>query len=477
VIATVHGVYLALLALTLLWNAFACSAGLPEGSLRPWERWLVPGLAALAGLALVDRLRPLHAPLLEQPLVGAAFVLSLLLGVAQNVSAMSARGARLTDIPVLLYNVGIFACVATAVAELRGLEPAPLLLYDYSVLQHLAGSHLAHFSTLSWHLPVFVRRGEARSVPAAMAGLLAPAFCGFAVLVLVLFRSESEGVLASFEREPTTAPARDDLALGVLQVPDGQSAPPGTWAAWIVPADLERAEPPPPGRPLALELCAPESWSLSAPGREAATRLFLDGAERLAAQLQPALLLPFPEPDGVAPLLFGAGMTPEEWRALYAEARRRVRAVSPRTLIAARLSGIGDESFLVAGALAADPAAVDVLGPRLHPGSARSGGPALADEVLAAWDRWRAGQPRPPALWVLAAGISALAYGEDAQLRFVEGCLARAQQRPAIEGLLVESWRDRGRTLGLLRPDGAARPAALALQRAGAGRDRIAGER
>ena len=465
-ILAVHKVYLVHLALVLAWNAWACRAGRPRGA---WERWLLPGLLALALVLLADRLRPLQPPLLEQPWAGPAFVLALLAGVAQNVSALRARGVRLTDIPVLLYNVGVGACVALAAAALRGAEPAPELLYDYSVLQHLAGSHLAHFATLSWHLPVFVRRTEPASLPGAMAGLVAPAFCGFVVLVLALFRSESEDVIAAFRGEPRVERAREDLVLGVLQRAEGGLEPPGSCTAWSLPADDAGAAAP-PGRPLVLELVAPESWRWSIPARPQATAVFLDGAERLAARYQPALMLPFPEPDGVAPLLFGAGLTPAEWRALFAEARRRVSAVSPGTRLGARVSGLHDESRALADALAEAPAVVDVLGPRLHPGSARAGGPALADEVLATWDRWRAGQAQPPALWVLAAGVSPLAYGEEAQARFIEGCVARASSRPQVEGLLVEGWSDRGHTLGLLRPDGRPRRAALVLQRLAGGR-------
>ena len=462
-ILPLHGVFLAHLLLVLLWNAFACTAGRPPDAPRAWERWLLPVLAALAAVLLVDRLRPLHAPLLERPAIALAFPLALLAGVVQNVSAIRARGARLTDAPVLLYNVGVCACVVTAVAAVRGAEPAPLLLYDYSVVQHLMGSHLAHFSTLSWHLPIFVRRGEPRSVPAAMAGLVAPAFAGFVVLVLVLFRSESAEVLADFAREPRLERAREGLQLGVLERPEPGPAPAGSCVAWVLPVD-DPGLLPPPGRPLVIELCAPEAWRLAVPPRAEATAAFLDAAERLAAAYRPALLLPFPEPDGVAPLLFGAGLTPPEWRALFEQARARVRAVSPSTRIGARISGLADESRAIADALAAAPAVVDVLGPRLHPGSARAGGPALADEVLETWGRWRAEQSQPPALWVLAAGISPLAYGETAQARFVEGCVARAAARGDVEGVLVEGWRDRGHTLGLLRADGSPREAALAWQ-------------
>ena len=468
-ILPLHGVFLAQLVLVLLWNGFACTAGRAPGAPRAWERWLLPVLAALAVALLVDRLRPLHAPLLERPTIALAFALALLAGVAQNVSAMRARGVRLSDAPVLLYNVGVGACVVTAVAAVRGAEPAPLLLYDYSVLQHLMGSHLAHFSTLSWHLPIFARRGEPQSVPAAMGGLVAPAFAGFVVIVLVLFRSESAEVLADFAGEPRLERARAGLQLGVLEQPDDGPAPAGSCAAWILPID-DPGLMPPPDRPLVLELCAPEAWRLRVPPRAEATAAFLDAAERLAARYRPALLLPFPEPDGVAPLLFGAGLTPPEWRALFEQARARVLAASPGTRIGARISGLADESRALADALAAAPTVLDVLGPRLHPGSARAGGPALADEVLATWSRWRTEQSQPPALWVLAAGISPLAYGEAAQARFVEGCVARASARGDVEGLLVEGWRDRGRTLGLLRPDGSPREAALSWQRIAGGR-------
>ena len=58
-----------------------------------------------------------------------------------------------------------------------------------------------------------------------------------------------------------------------------------------------------------------------------------------------------------------------------------------------------------------------------------------------------------------AAGMSC---GNDQDCRPVGLCVLPDRK----EGLLIEGWRDRGHTLGLLRPDGSEREAAVALRRA-----------
>jgi hypothetical protein len=415
-----------------------------------------------------DRVAGGSASLLEQPLIAAAFPLAFLLALGQNLGALRARGARLTDIPVVLHNVGVGACVGAAALALHGRDGDPVLLYDYAVLQHLVGSHLAHFSTLAWHLPVLVRRRDAQSVPGAMGALLGPAFCGFVVLMLVLFQREARAVVASFDGEPAAA-ARPGLAVGVLERPDTReqaaAPPPGNFAVWELPADHDGVDLPHDDRPLVLFLRAPDDWLWALPPRDQVLATFLDGAERLARVLRPAVLAPFPEPDGEAPLLLHGGLPPEEWRGLYAQAATRVRAASPETAVAARLGGTGAGSRLIFEALARAPEVVEIAGPRLHPGSAAQGGPALADATLDTWNTWRTDLQAPPALWVMAAGLSPAAFGTRAQARFLDGCLARASAREMIEGLVLVAWRDRGGTLGLLGPDGEPREAATLLAR------------
>jgi hypothetical protein len=470
-ILPLHGVFLAYLALLLAWNVAAARPP-GQGSRRG-------GLAATAVLAaqvvltavlVRDRLAGAAPSLLQHPAVAFAFPLAYLAALGQNLGAMRARGARLTDVPVMLHNVGLGACVGSAALALHGRGGDPVLLYDHAVLQHLLGSHLAHVGTLSWHLPVLARRRDAATLPGAVAGLLGPAFCGFVVLMLVLFHPEATDVVVMFDDEPSGA-VRADLDIGVLARPGASApapagpAPPGSLAAWELPADHPGQGLPRDGRPLVLLMRAPDAWLLSRPTLEQRQQAFLDGAERLARVLQPAVLAPFPEPDGEAPLVFGEGLPPGTWRALYARAGQRVRAASPDTRVAARLGGTGAGSHLIFQALAAPPAVVDVLGPRLHPGSAARGGPSMADATLAEWRTWRAALDSPPAFWVLGAGLSPLAFGSRAQARFLDGCLSRASADDAIEGLIVLAWRDRGGTLGLLGPGDVPREAAVMLER------------
>jgi hypothetical protein len=151
------------------------------------------------------------------------------------------------------------------------------------------------------------------------------------------------------------------------------------------------------------------------------------------------VLLPFPEPDGVAPLLFGAGLTPADWRALYEQARRRVLAVSPDTRIGARISGLGDESRALADRWPPRPrwstcsgAAAPGQRARRRARARRRGARDVGPLARRAGAAARAVGAR--------AGLSPLAYGEAAQARFLEGCIARASARDDVEGLLVEGW-------------------------------------
>jgi hypothetical protein len=260
---------------------------------------------------------------------------------------------------------------------------------------------------------------------------------------------------------------RTDLQTGVWRRADVDTdeGVPGRMAAWVLPADHGGTGLTRPARPLALSLRPPDAWSWERPSDLAdAQAAFLDGAERLARELQPELLLPFPEPDGEAVLAFGQPLKPAEWTRLFAEARDRVLAVSPGTALGVRLAGSGERTRELFVALAE---VVDVAGPRLNPGGlgrTSPDGPA-ADRLLAVWQTWRGEQPDPPALWILAAGCSPLAYGEWAQARFLQGCLARGSVDSRIQGVLLESWRDLGHTLGVVRADGTPRTAGVMLDR------------
>jgi hypothetical protein len=318
-----------------------------------------------------------------------------------------------------------------------------------------------------------------------------PALASFGVLVLVVFHGAATEVVRSFAFETQLVRAPEHLAAGIARRPDvpGGPVPPGNLDVWLLPADHDgtglpprtpaapRAAPRPrdgvpvpsgpplrppgpPPRPLVVELTFPEAWRWSVPGPDEAAATFLDGAERLAAALSPDLLLPFPEPDGEATLVFGAELGPARWAELFAEARRRVSAASPGTRLGVRLAGTGRRSLDLWTRLSD---VVDVAGPRLHPDP--ESGAAAADRILAVWRGWRSEHSAPPELWILAAGCSALAYGEVAQARFLEGCLARAAADPGIAGVVLVAWRDLGHSLGLLRADGAPRRAGLAAER------------
>jgi hypothetical protein len=467
VILALHGVFLTYLLVLLAWNALAEAPPEPaDGERRTpaWRRWGLPLLHL--GLALVllrDRLRPDQASLLAEPAVAYLFPLAFALALAQNAAAMIERGARLTDIPIVLYNVGLGAALTFAVLALGGVDVGTrgsVLLYDHHLLQLFVGSHLAWLSTLSWHLPLLVRRRAARTIPGLMLGLVPPAFAAFAVLVMVSLHGESGGVIARFADEPEPVALRTGLATGVMvDATHTVGEAPGSLEVWMLPADHDGIGLPTPSRPLVLILRPPSDWLFERPYPELLAEVYLSGAERLAGVLRPTLILPFPDPDAEAPLLMDDTVDAEQWRRWYEGAREMVTAASPGTRIGARLGGTGARSAALFEALARAPSPVDVAGPRLHPGNVARGGPAWADNILGTWDGWRAGVAEPPELWVLAAGCSPLAYGEDAQARFLVGCLARASDHPAVAGILIQGWRDRGHTLGLLRPDGSLRQA------------------
>lgn len=457
-----HGVFLVYLIVALLWNLFAASS--ERGKPLTWERnWLLPIQAAITLALIIDCLRPASVPLLGHPLVAALFPLALALGVVQNLAAVKARGARLTDIPILLANAGLLVCEGLGTAELAGGQlptKAAALLYDHSILQHLlGGSSLAHLASLSWHVPLLVPRREAKSIGGLLARLVVAALGGFIALMLGGLLGTAREVLARFEQEPRVTTLRSELVVGVLDepeldrwtfrhVPDGPPLPE---------ADFGSSPP-----RIMVEIAPPSAWHLRLPPPEERAETFLAAAEHVARWKAPDVILPLPEPDGLGSLLLGV-RSPQEWRALFEQAAQRVHAVAPGTRIAVRLVGTGERSRALFAALAAEPSPIDIAGPRLVPGSPESGGPAAMDGVLDTWAKWRADVPQPPELWILSVGCSAPAYGEIAQARFVEGCLARASERADIGGVLIEGGQDIGHTLGLRRANGSPRLAATRL--------------
>ena len=466
-----HGVFLVYLGLALTWNVLAARR-LEGETRRPWEQWLLlPWLALVTAVLVRDRLVPSADPWLTSGVVRHLVPLAFVATLVQNTRVLLRRGVQLTDIPLVLFNVGVGGalCVADLAAGGSGLMPsAAALLHDHSLLQMLLGTHQAQVWTLSWHVPWLLRRDRPRDLLGVVGGLLPATVAAFGAVVLAAFHPVAREVQTSFAREPTIE-ARPATPLGIWWRADlGGPAPvSGELDAWVLPADHPGTGLPPRGeRPLVIALRAPDAWWFSMPGRAEAEAAFLDGAERLAERLAPDLLLPFPEPDGEGTLVFGADDGPDVWGPRVAEAAARVRAVSPTTRVGLRLWGHGGRSRELFDAVAP---ALDVAGPRLQPGGSDRGGAAFADEVLEAWQVWRgersaAGAPTPE-LWVLAAGLSPLAHGEEAQSRFLEGCLARAGARPEVAALLVDGWRDRGHTLGLLRPDGRPRRALQRLTR------------
>ncbi len=465
-IPVLHGVFLAFLGLALLWNLIASA---PAGEARrPLDRKLFIPLQIVLTIVLVrDRWTVDALSWLGSPAVAGLFPLAFILALCQNVSAIRARGPRLTDVPIVVYNVGIGACVTVSAVTLLGGHTGPawdVLLYDYSVLQRLLGSFLAHVSTLSWHPPILLRRSTPETLPGLAVALLPASLCAFAVLMLVAFRSGAEEVVRSFQLEPRIGSLSGALHAGVWQRPRAGARPdvarpPGDFAAWVLPADDDGSDLRPPQRPLVLELRAPRGWRWSVPARDVVEQTFLDAAGRLAERLQPTILIPVPEPDGEAALFFGANMGPVQWRAFYERVAARLAEVSPQTRLAVRLHQTQERSRLLLGALVAEPAVVSIVGPRLAPGGIAGGGAQAAGDILDRWSSWMAELPATTELWVLAAGCSPLAYGTTAQARFVEGCIARTGADTTIAGLLLDGWEDRGHTQGLLGPGGLRRPA------------------
>lgn len=493
-IPSLHGVFAVSLLLVLLWDAFATRRPRELGGM-PLERVvLLPLVALCAAVLLRDRLHFGEPAWLEHPLVQGAFVAALVLGVAQNVSCMRTRGLRPTDVPIVLHNLALLALLPLSALTMHGVvlgRDASAWLHDHSVLQLLLGTPLAQTWTLSWHLPLFTRRGPVTSIPQAIVGLLPAAYATFVVVIPLLFHDSSLELMDTFDAEPRLEHApRADLHVGVFtraDVPfassDGDAhadVPPGDLDAWVLPADRDPHGLPTARRALVLELAAPFAWNLALPDVATRRATFLDGAERLAAALRPALMLAVPEPDGETSLLFPPDWTPDDWTALAREARSRVRAVSPSTRLAVRLAGTGPRSEALFLALVDAGDALDVAGPRLAPAGLAPGGAGISERILDTWDGWlrASAVPRveggpartPPAFWILAAGASPLAFGHAAQTRFLEGVLARADARGTVAGLLVDGWRDLDHTCGLLGADGAPRPAGAWLERTLAGR-------
>lgn len=456
-IGALHGVFLAYLAGVLAWNARAA---------RGRWRLLLAVQALLTLLLVADRVRTGAASLLFTPGLAAAFPALALAGLAQNVAVMARRGARLGDVPVVIGNAGLCIVLGTAAAAASGWTIGPRLqplLYSYALVQGLVGSHLALSSTLNWHVPLLLREERADTLAGLALGLLPAAFMAFVALLLVVFQSEAERVLLRFDAEPRLSSSARVPPAGVWTAAGGSARPaPGALAALELPADFVEVPGDGEERPRIVALHAPASWLWSRPSPEEAVATFIEAAERAARTLRPALLLPFPEPDGEAPLALGTGRTPEEWRAAYQAAAARIRAASPTTRVGLRLAGAGPASRAIYDAL---HDVVDVAGPRLQPGSASAGGPAFADAQLAAWSDWRLSSPQPPELWILGGGLSPIAYGVEAQARWIEGLLARAARDPSVAGLLLHAWEDRGSTQGLLDARDAPRPAARVLER------------
>ena len=132
-ILSIHGVFLAWTALLLAWNF---NASRKEQGATPWERrWLLPLAVLLFIVLLRDRLFPFEASWLFSPLLAWAFPLLFAGGIAQNISAISSRGIRLTDIPILLHNVGLGLCTGVGAWALTGNS---VTLSEASLLHHLA---------------------------------------------------------------------------------------------------------------------------------------------------------------------------------------------------------------------------------------------------------------------------------------------------------------------------------------------------
>lgn len=458
-----HAPYLAFLALALGWNLAAARGG--------FERWAVlPLQIALSALLVRDRWVADAAPWLLQPYVGLLFPLIFGLALVQNAIVWGRRGApRLSELPLVAFNLIVGACVLAVSLAATGVSlgrPGDVLLADYAVLQDLLGHRLAHEWTVCWHLPLLVRRQPPRTLLSAFGGLFPAALAAFAVILLVALWRPNATVIDSFDAEPRplAAPSRP---LGVWRRADLATAsePPGSLRAWVLPADHDGAAlPEVDGAQLVLALRAPAAWYHAAPSSAERSAVFLDGAVRLAARLQPRLILPFPEPDGEGTAYFGPEVGPDGWVAWMRRARTEIRAAAPDTRVGLRLAGLERPSRRLFEALAQAGDAVDVLGPRLAVGGPGRRAAGFASEALDEWARWRSGVSAPPELWILAAGLSPLAFGERGQERFLMGVIARAEARDDVAAVLLDGWRDRDRTRGLIRADGSERAAGVALR-------------
>jgi len=458
VILTLHWVFLLFGLLVLAWNGLCAHGG------RWLDRLTWLATAALFGVLVRDRVLAHEPPLAALPAVAWAFPLVHGLALLQNVATSRDRDVRLTDLPVFLYNVVMGVCLVAAAKATGEDPPGPstsVLLFDHAVLQHLlGGGFLAGLTTLSWHLPVLVMRREPRTMGQVVLRLMPAVVCAFCVMILAGFHRAGLAAIAGFLDEPRTERAAGGLRVGVLARVEHEDDParvPGDVAAWILPADHDGALPR-PGRPLVLELRAPDAWTLALPPRDEIEETFLSGAERLARALSPEILLPFPSPDLLALPIWREPLDPDRWQALFLAARRRVDAASPDTRLGVRLASADAYTRDLYRALVD---VVDVMGPRLQPTA--GSGAAFAEDVLYAWRRWRE-RDAGPELWLLAVGLSPYAYGEQAQARFVEGWIARAGAEEDVAGILIDGWRDVGHTTGLVAATGRPRPAARRLR-------------
>src|SRR5262249_55221173 len=306
-----------------------------------------------------------------------------------NLAAVKARGARLTDIPILLANAGLLVCEGLGAIELAGGQlptKAAALLYDHSILQLLlGGSSLAHVASLSWHVPLLVPRREAQTIPGLLVRVVMAALGGFIAAMLGVMIAPARELLARFDEEPRATALRPELHVGVIGGFGADSPGVAALRCSFDPAlPFARPDWPESAHPVVIELAPRDAWGLHRPDGAAALDQLPADAKALARGLQPDILLPFPDPDGVGSLLFGV-RSPEQWRASFERVAAAVHEVAPRTRLAVRFAGDGPASRALFLALAAEPAPIDIARPRLVPGSVASGGPAAMDSVREAW--------------------------------------------------------------------------------------------
>ena len=95
-IGTLHGVFLAYLALLFAWNAVACAPAAGAG--RSWERLALLPLQALLTAVLVHDALASGAAWLTTTAIAALFPLAFALGLAQNMHAIVKRGPQLVQL-------------------------------------------------------------------------------------------------------------------------------------------------------------------------------------------------------------------------------------------------------------------------------------------------------------------------------------------------------------------------------------------